>query len=52
MVSADYSQFELRLAAAMSGDRDMVDMFNRGADIHQTTAAEVYGRNPRTLQNR
>ena len=45
-VSADYSQFELRLAAAMSGDSEMVSMFNRGADIHLTTAAEVYGRSP------
>ena len=45
-VSADYSQFELRLAAAMSGDADMIAMFNRGADIHLTTAAEVYGRSP------
>lgn len=44
LVSADYSQFELRLAAAMSGDHDMVDMFNRGADIHATTAAQIYGR--------
>ena len=46
LVSADYSQFELRLAAAMSGDTDMVEMFNRGADIHLTTAAEIYGRAP------
>lgn len=46
LVSADYSQFELRLAAAMSGDTDMVDMFNRGADIHVTTAAQIYGRAP------
>ncbi len=44
LVSADYSQFELRLAAAMSGDHEMVDMFNRGADIHITTAAQIYGR--------
>lgn len=44
LVSADYSQFELRLAAAMSGDQPMVDMFNRGADIHVTTAAQIYGR--------
>jgi DNA polymerase-1 len=44
LVSADYSQFELRLAAAMSGDADMVAMFNRGIDIHVATAAEVYGR--------
>ncbi len=46
LVSADYSQFELRLAAAMSGDEDMVEMFNRGADIHLTTAAQIYGREP------
>lgn len=44
LVSADYSQFELRLAAAMSGDDDMVQQFNRGADIHMTTAAQIYGR--------
>lgn len=44
LVSADYSQFELRLAAAMSGDDDMVAQFNRGADIHLTTAAQIYGR--------
>lgn len=46
LVSADYSQFELRLAAAMSGDTEMVDMFNRGADIHVQTAAQIYGRQP------
>lgn len=44
LVSADYSQFELRLAAAMSGDDDMVKQFNKGADIHVTTAAQIYGR--------
>lgn len=42
-VSADYSQFELRLAAVMAGDTDMVETFNSGADIHTRTAAEVYG---------
>lgn len=46
LVSADYSQFELRLAAVLSGDEDMIDMFNKGADIHTMTAASVYGRNP------
>jgi DNA polymerase I len=44
LVSADYSQFELRLAAAMSGDNDMVAQFNRGADIHMITAAQIFGR--------
>lgn len=43
-VSADYSQFELRLAAVMADDTELIDMFNNGADIHTTTAAQVYGR--------
>lgn len=43
-VSADYSQFELRLAAVMADDKELVEMFNNGADIHTTTAAQVYGR--------
>jgi DNA polymerase-1 len=42
LVSADYSQFELRLAAALSGDKNMIDAFNQGADIHTQTAAEIY----------
>jgi DNA polymerase-1 len=42
-VSADYSQFELRLAAVMAGDADMIEVFNSGADIHTRTASEVYG---------
>ena len=41
-VSADYSQFELRLAAALSGDKGMIDSFNRDADIHAETAAQLY----------
>jgi DNA polymerase-1 len=44
LISADYSQFELRLAAAMSGDKDMIKLFNSGADIHTATAAEIQGR--------
>lgn len=43
-VSADYSQFELRLAAVMAGDTDMIDVFNSGTDIHTRTAAEIYGK--------
>jgi DNA polymerase-1 len=42
-ISADYSQFELRLAAILAGDEDMVETFNSGEDIHTRTAAEVYG---------
>ena len=44
LVSADYSQFELRLAAVMANDEELIGMFNRGADIHTATAALVYGR--------
>lgn len=46
LVSADYSQFELRLAAVLADDKDMIDMFNRDTDIHVATAAQVYGREP------
>ncbi len=42
-VSADYSQFELRLAAALAGDHALIDDFNHDVDIHTKTAAEVYG---------
>ena len=42
-VSADYSQFELRLAAVLAGDERMINDFNAGTDIHAKTAAEVYG---------
>lgn len=42
-VSADYSQFELRLAAVMANDEKLINDFNQGLDIHQATAAEVYG---------
>lgn len=42
-VNADYSQFELRLAAVMAGEQSMIDDFNSDTDIHAKTAAEVYG---------
>jgi len=42
-VSADYSQFELRLAAVMAKDQKLIDDFNNNVDIHVATAAEVYG---------
>lgn len=44
LVSADYSQFELRLAAVLAEDTELIEMFNRGADIHTATAAMVYER--------
>jgi DNA polymerase-1 len=43
LISADYSQFELRLAASLSGDKGMIEAFNKDADIHAQTAAEIYG---------
>jgi DNA polymerase-1 len=44
LISADYSQFELRLAAVLAEDKELIEMFNRGADIHTATAAQVYER--------
>jgi len=45
-VGADYSQFELRLAAYLSGDKEMMELFNKDVDVHVVTAAQVYGREP------
>jgi len=42
LVSADYSQFELRLAAVLARDEALVSDFNQDIDIHTKTAAEVY----------
>ncbi|HTE57475.1 MAG TPA: DNA polymerase I [Verrucomicrobiae bacterium] len=46
LVSADYSQQELRLAAYLADDQELIDLFNRDVDVHTATAAEVYGRKP------
>jgi len=43
LVSADYSQFELRLAAILSGDTTLINDFNGDVDIHTKTASSVYG---------
>ncbi len=43
LVSADYSQFELRLAAVLAGDQALIDDFNSDVDIHTKTAAEAFG---------
>ncbi|QJR09120.1 DNA polymerase I [Usitatibacter rugosus] len=43
IVSADYSQIELRIMAHLSGDKSLIDAFSRGEDIHRHTAAEVFG---------
>ncbi|WP_418893554.1 DNA polymerase I [Limibacterium fermenti] len=41
-VSADYSQIELRIMAHLSEDKNMVEAFNHGQDIHAATAAKIY----------
>lgn len=46
ILSADYSQIELRLMAALSGDPAMIEAFTRGRDIHAETAARIYGVDP------
>jgi DNA polymerase-1 len=43
LLSADYSQIELRILAHLSGDPILVDSFRRGEDIHSRTAQEVFG---------
>ena len=42
LVSADYSQFELRLAAALSNDQNLINDFNNNIDIHTKTASEAF----------
>lgn len=42
IVSADYSQIELRIMAALSGDNDMIEAFRNGKDIHTATAAKIF----------
>ncbi|HCK22406.1 MAG TPA: DNA polymerase I, partial [Bacteroidetes bacterium] len=43
LMSADYSQIELRIIAALSKDQGMIDAFRQGMDIHSATAAKVFG---------
>jgi DNA polymerase-1 len=43
IVSADYSQIELRIMAHLSGDKGLRHAFDHGHDVHQATAAEVFG---------
>src|SRR5262249_28004572 len=43
LLSADYSQIELRVVAHLSGDPGLMDAFRAGADIHQATAAALFG---------
>ncbi|NYT76838.1 DNA polymerase I [Alcaligenaceae bacterium] len=43
IISADYSQIELRVMAHVSGDKNLRQAFERGDDIHRATASEVFG---------
>jgi DNA polymerase-1 len=49
LLSADYSQVELRILAHVSGEPKLREAFARGEDIHTATAAEVLGKDPATL---
>ncbi|OGG70308.1 hypothetical protein A3I99_02800 [Candidatus Kaiserbacteria bacterium RIFCSPLOWO2_02_FULL_45_11b] len=46
MVGIDYSQIELRIAAIMSHDEKLIDIFNRGEDVHTGVAVRVFGVDP------
>src|SRR5262249_58594933 len=46
IMSADYSQVELRTLAHLSGAKSLVDAFARGEDVHRHTAAEVFDAKP------
>ena len=51
IVSADYSQIELRIMAHISGDEAMLRAFSEGEDIHRATAAEIFGLAPAEVQS-
>jgi DNA polymerase-1 len=51
IVSADYSQIELRIMAHISGDEAMLRAFAEGEDIHRATAAEIFGLPPAEVQS-
>jgi DNA polymerase I len=46
LVSADYSQVELRILAHLSGDENLIDAFRKEKDVHTRTAAELFGVTP------
>lgn len=51
LVSADYSQIELRIMAHISGDENLLRAFASGEDIHRATAAEIFSMTPDALSN-
>ncbi len=52
LISADYSQIELRLLAHMSGDKDLMDSFRKDEDVHRRTASEIFGVKPESVDDR
>jgi len=42
LISADYSQFELRIAAYLSDDKELIEQFNQDVDVHAITASQIY----------
>lgn len=52
LADADYSQIELRILAAVSGDETMINAFKNGEDIHRSTAAKIYGMPPEMITPR
>ena len=51
IVSADYSQIELRIMAHLSGDKTLIVAFQNGEDVHRCTAAEVFGIAPENVSS-
>ncbi|AVH83108.1 TPA: DNA polymerase I [Neisseria meningitidis] len=51
IVSADYSQIELRIMAHLSGDKTLIAAFQNGEDVHRRTAAEVFGIVPENVSS-
>ncbi len=49
ILSADYSQIELRIMAHISGDENLLHAFSAGLDVHRATAAEIFGSTPQEI---
>ncbi|MCR4325197.1 MAG: DNA polymerase [Patescibacteria group bacterium] len=49
LIALDYSQIELRIAAGLSGDRKLIDVFKEGGDIHVAVASQVFGVPPQKI---
>ncbi|MEN9647468.1 MAG: hypothetical protein RLY57_272, partial [Candidatus Parcubacteria bacterium] len=49
LVAIDYSQMELRIAAFLSGDKKLIEIFNQGQDVHTAVAAQVFRVDPKDV---